>query len=112
MNLALDRAGKRVARRRLAVLIAAREPTASLLRRAVRPGLLVDLALRLLLDPVVADRSRGIEALVDVSLRQLLDQAGLGRVRRPDSGVAVGLELGAHGATLRALTVVADSLEH
>ena len=58
----LDRAGEGVAGGRLAGLVAAREPAAALLRRAVRPGLGVHLALGLLLDPVVADRRCGIEA--------------------------------------------------
>jgi hypothetical protein len=33
-------------------------------------------------------------------------------VRGPDARVAVGLELGAHGAALRPLGVVSDPVEH
>src|SRR5687767_13650390 len=51
----LDRAGERVADGRPAFLVAAREPAPALLGRAVRPVLRVHLALRPLLDPVVAD---------------------------------------------------------
>ena len=107
----LDRAREGVAGRRAALFVAAREPAAALLGGAVRPRLRVHLALRLLLDAVVADRRGGVEAGVDVVLRELLDQAGLDRVRRPDAGVAVGLELGAHGPALRPLPVAADALE-
>jgi Protein of unknown function (DUF998) len=78
----------------------------------VRPGLGVHLPLRLLLDPVVPDRGRGVEALVDVRLGQLFDQPGLDGVRRPDAGVAVGLELRTHRSALGALAVVSDLLEH
>src|SRR5215212_3393635 len=96
----LDRAGERVAGGRLAVLVAAAEPPASLLRGAVRPLLRIDLTLGRLLDPVVADGGRRVEAVVDVGLRQLLEKARRDRVRGPDAGVAVGLELGADGRAL------------
>ena len=96
----LDRAGERVTGGRLAVLVPAREPAAALLRRSVGPGLRVDLALRALLDAVVADRRRRVEPLVDVRLRQLLDQARLDGVRRPDARVAVRLQVGADALAL------------
>ena len=75
----------------------------------MRPGLRVHLPLGLLLDAVVADRRRGVHALVDVGLGQLLDEPGLDRVRRPDAGVAVGLQLAAHRlalGSLRSLPIV------
>ena len=92
----------RVAGGRLAALVADREPVLALGRRAVRPRLRVDLALRLLLDPVVADRRGGIEPVRDVGLGQSIDVAGLRGVVRPDAGEAVGLQLGAHRAAGRA----------
>ena len=54
--------------------IALREPAAALLRRAVRPGLRIDLALGALLDAIVPDRACRVDAAVDVSLGQALDQ--------------------------------------
>src|ERR671937_2515342 len=87
----LDGAGEGVAGRRRPVFIPAREPAAALFGRAVRPRFRVHLALRLLLDAVVADRSGGVEAVVDVGLREFLDETGVDRVCGPDAGVAVGL---------------------
>ncbi len=69
----------------------------------------VDLALRLLLDPVVADRLGGRDGLLDVLPGELEEQRlatgvlGLGGGARPHAGVAVGLELEAYGVALRAL---------
>ena len=83
---------------RLAALVAAREPLLTLGRRSVRPRLRVHLPLRLLLDPVVADGGRGVEAVVHVLLREVDDVAGRDRVARPHTGVAVRLQLGAHRA--------------
>ncbi len=40
------------------------------------------------------------------------DEVGLGRVRRPDSAVAVRLQLRAYGGALRALRVAPDPVEH
>ena len=57
------------------------------------------------LDPVVTDRSGGVERVGDVGLRELLDEAGLDCVARPDSREAVRLELDAHGPALRALVL-------
>src|SRR5262245_29092318 len=108
----LDRARERVAGRRPAGLVAAGEPAAPLLGRSVRPGLRVHLALRPLLDAVVADRRGRVEARIDVVLRQLFDQPGLDSARRPHARIAVGLELGADGAALRPLRVAADAVEH
>ena len=48
--------------------------------------------------PTAAGR---VDARVDVGLCQLLDQAGLDGVVGPDAGEAVGLQLGADGASLR-----------
>jgi hypothetical protein len=69
------------------------------------------LPLRLLLDPVVADRRGCVEAVVDVGLLQRFQEAGLHRVRRPDPCVAIRLQLGAHGPALRPLGVVPDLIE-
>ena len=77
----------------------------------MRPALRVHLPLRLLLDPVVSDRGRRVEAGVDVVLGQLLDQPGLDSVGGPDPGVAVSLELSPNRPALGALAVVADLLE-
>ena len=73
----------------------------------MRPALGVDAARGLLLDPVVADRGRGVETVGDVGVGELLDEAGLHGVGGPDAGVAVGLELEAHRAGGLALAVVA-----
>ena len=86
----------------LAALVADREPVLALGRRAVRPRVAVDPALRRLLDPVVADRRGRVQPVGDVGLGQVGQIAGLGGVVRPDAGEAVGLELGAHGAAGRA----------
>src|SRR6186713_3302956 len=107
----LDRAGERVASGRLPVLVASREPATALLRGAVRPRLRVHLALRLLLDAVVADRVRRVEALVDVGLGQLFDHTCRHRVCRPHARVAVGLELRPDGLALGSLPVAADAVE-
>src|SRR3954469_7708667 len=85
-----DRAGEGVALRRLAGLVALREPPPALLGRAVRPCLGVDLSLRPLLDAVVSDCTGGVDPAVDVRLGQVFDQAGLDGVARPDACVAVG----------------------
>ena len=71
-------------------------------RRAVRPRVPVDPALRGLLDPVVADRRGRVQPVGDVGLGQVGQVAGLRGVVRPDAREAVGLELGAHGAAGRA----------
>ena len=78
----------------------------------MRPGLPVDLALGLLLDAVVSDRGRGVEAVVDVRLGEVVDQARLDGVSSPDARVAVGLQLGADAAAFGPLRVVADAVEH
>ena len=54
--------------------VAGREPALPLLGGAVRPGLRADPALGALLDPVVADRRRGVERDLDVLLGRRLDQ--------------------------------------
>src|SRR5215218_6045765 len=107
-----DRAAEGVAGRGLSLLVAAREPAAPLLARPVGPRLGVHLPLRLLLDPVVADRRRGVEALVDVLLRQIDDQPRLLCVVRPHAGIAVGLQLRPDRAALGPLRVVADPTQN
>ena len=93
LELALDRASERVALVHVAALEAGREPALALRGGAVRPLVGVDLALRLALDAVVADRRRGAQGVVDLRLGDRLEQARLGRVRRPHAGEAVGLQL-------------------
>src|SRR5205823_13657324 len=61
----LDRPREGVANCGTTLIVALREPAPALLGRAVRPRLRIHLALRLLLDPVVADRRRRVEAAVD-----------------------------------------------
>ena len=77
-----------------------REPAHPLLRRAVRPGVRVDPARRLALDPVVADRARPRRAprLMSSWVRSRmygspLASSALGGVLGPHAGVAVGLQL-------------------
>src|SRR5687767_7135382 len=108
----LDRAGERVADRWAALFVASREPASPLLRGAMGPALRVYLALRLLLDPVVTDCARRVQRFVDVGLRQLFDQATSDGVRRPSARVAIRLQLRAHRAALRPLTIAADPVEH
>src|SRR5215208_1458938 len=96
----LERRAERVARGRLAALVADGEPVLALARRSVRPRFGIDPALCPGLDPVVADRGGGVQAVGDVVLGQVGQEAGLRRVIRPDSGEAVGLKLGADGASL------------
>ena len=61
-----DVAAERVAGGRVAAVVAGPEPLLALLRRSVRPRIGVDLALGRLLDPVVADRRRGVEGVRDL----------------------------------------------
>ena len=62
----------------------------ALRRRAVRERLGLDVALRALLERVVADLRRGVERLVDVA--EVEDLAAV-RVLRPRAGEAIGLQL-------------------
>src|SRR5215208_1049489 len=96
----LERRAERVARGRLAALVADGEPVLALARRSVRPRFGIDPALCPGLDPVVADRGGGVQAVGDVVLGQVGQEAGLRRVIRPDPREAVGLELRAHRASL------------
>ena len=102
MGSPLDVPAERVAVVRLARLEADREPMLALLGGAVRPGLGIDLALRLLLDPVVADGGRGVSACPIWSSvggwRKPVDAAWLTQT----PGVAVGLELRSDRMALRA----------
>src|SRR5947209_16933015 len=77
----------------IAGAVAGREPLLPLRRRSVRPRLRVDLALELLLQPVIADSSSSVESIADVGLRQLADVARADCTIRPDAGEAVGLQL-------------------
>ena len=98
----LDLALERVAAVGPRALDAADEPRPALVGRAVRPRLRRHAALGALLDPVVADRGRGVERLVDVLTGEVLDEARVERATDPEARVAVGLELDAHLPTLRA----------
>ena len=60
----------------------------------MREGFRHHIALRLLLQPVVADGGSGIEALLDVAI--LEDLGGGICLLRPDAGEAVGLQLHLH----------------
>src|SRR5215211_2773097 len=87
-------AAEGVAAGRVARLVAALEPRHALLGGAVGPGLRVHVDPRAGLDPVVADRCGGSQALLDVAgLQVALLVDGL----RPDAREAVGLELHLHG---------------
>src|SRR5689334_21655037 len=99
---------QRVAGLYCAGFVARGEPLLALLRGAVGPGLLVHLARRLLLKPVVAYCLGGIEALGDVGVRHGFDVAGLDRVVSPDAGEAVRLQLRAHAGAVGRLAGVAD----
>ena len=85
---------------------AADEPGPALVGRAVRPRLGRHAALGALLDAVVAHRGRGVERLVDILARDVLDEPGVERAADPEPRVAVGLELDAHLAALRARVAV------
>ncbi len=69
----------------------------------MRPGVLVDRDVGLLLERVVADRRRGTEGLLDVTL---LEIAASEHLVRPDAGEAVSLQLQAHGQLVGSLRVV------
>src|SRR5262249_52635013 len=67
--------------------------------------------LRLPLDAVVADRGSRIEGVGDLLVGRRLKVAGVGGVARPDAGKAVGLQLGADRAALRAGLVAAPLVQ-
>src|ERR1700731_2929810 len=84
----------RIAGRDLAAVEAVGEPALALLRRAVGEGVGHDVALHLLLQPVVADRGRGLQGLVDVAgIEEMM--LLLGAVR-PYAGETIGLQLDTH----------------
>src|SRR5215207_6319063 len=100
---------ERVAVGRLAALAAAVEPLVPLGGRAVREGVGVHLASRLLLEPIVADRLGRPDRLVDVAG---VEVAGLEHRLRPYARVAVGLQLQPHGRVVRAVRIgAADPLD-
>src|SRR6187397_2988331 len=108
---ASDLAGEGIAPRRVAALVAGREPLLALLRRAVRPRVGIDLALRRLLDAVVTDRRSRVEGVRDLGVGDLLEITGGCCVVGPDTGEAVGLELGPDRAALGAGLVAAARLQ-
>src|SRR5580700_2310902 len=85
---------QRIAARNLAAIEAGLEPALALFRGAVGEGVGHDVALHLFLQPVVADRGRGLQGLVDVAGVEEIVLL-LGAVR-PHAGEAVGLQLDAH----------------
>src|SRR6185503_9200805 len=93
---------RRVAGGRVAAVVARLEPMLSLLRRAVRPGVGLDLALRRLLDAVVADGLRRVHGVRDLRRGDRLEEAGAGGMVGPHAGEAVGLELGPDRRATRA----------
>ncbi len=78
----------------------------------MRPCLRVHLPLKLLLNPVITDRRRGVQSISDVRLAQLRQIASLRCVVGPDARIAVGLKLDPHGCARRALRIVTDSIEN
>src|SRR3954451_13742921 len=111
----LQASRERVAGVQVALLEARGEPLVSLLRRAVRPALGVDLSLDLRLDPVVADRRRRVERLRDIGLRHVGDDLRRRSMVGPYPGEAIGLQLepdgSAIGTGLAALGPIEDA-EH
>src|SRR5690242_9106778 len=83
----------------LAALITALEPALALGRGAVSEGVRHDIALRLLLDLVVADRARRIQRVVDIA--GLDDVFALLGVIGEDAGEAIGLQFDAHLQSIR-----------
>src|SRR6266851_6001084 len=76
----------------VASLVPSLEPLLAHRGRAVGPLLGLHTALRLLLDAVVADRSRGVERLGNLGIRGCLEEAGVRGVPRPNAGEAIGLQ--------------------
>src|SRR5438874_902726 len=86
-----DRPSERVAPAQIAGLDPPREPLHALLGRAVGEGLRRHAALRLPLQPIVADGRRGVERLLHVA--RLEDVARALGVVRPDAREAIRLQL-------------------
>src|SRR5215217_5787235 len=94
---------ERVAALGITSLVAATEPAHALLGAAMGKGVGDHATLGAALDGVVADGAGGAEAALQITLLQrdlaVRDRA---RVGRPDTGVAVGLQLDPHRAALGA----------
>src|SRR5439155_15775392 len=88
----------RITRVQSSLVVTVLEPAAALLRGAVSEGLRHDIALRLPLQIVIADSSGGTERLVDIAD---VEDTFLLRGARPNSGVAVGLQLKTNGKSVR-----------
>src|SRR5437764_542606 len=86
-------------------LEAAAEPVDALGRCAVREGFRVNCARGSALEPIVADRGGGSNALFDIPR---LEHAFARHEASPNAGVAIGLQLAAHGAGVRRAEVVAE----
>src|SRR6266568_5901681 len=95
---------RRIAAIEVASLVPSLEPLLAHRGRAVGPLLGLHTALRLLLDAVVADRSRGVERLRNLGIRGCLEEAGVRGVPRPNAREAIGLQLDADGCGVAALT--------
>ena len=76
----------------------------------MRPGLPIDLPLDLLLDAVVADGLGRVERLSDLVFTDRSDD-GRRRIRRPHTGVAVGLELRSHRRALGTLLIASNLVQ-
>src|SRR5580700_4417355 len=85
---------QRIAARNLAAVEAGLEPALALFRGAVGEGVGHDVALHLLLQPVVADRGCGLQRLIDIA--RIEEVAFLLGAIGPNAGEAVGLQLDAH----------------
>src|SRR3954470_652032 len=84
----LDAASERIALRHVTALDPALQPADALRRGAMGEALRHDIALRLLLQRVVADRLGGAQAGLDIAgLQQILV------IGRPDAGEAIRLQL-------------------
>src|SRR5258708_35101003 len=87
---------KRIALPRVAAVQPDAEPARALRAAAMGEAVGHDPALRLLLQPVVADRRRGRQRLIDVPVVDQLAAALLAAAVGPHTGKAIGLQLDAH----------------
>src|SRR6185437_5402376 len=85
---------ERIARRHLSLLQPGLEPPLPLRGRAVRERIRHDIALRLLLQTVIADRGRRLQRRLHVAR---LDRfPALVGMKGPDAGIAIGLQFDAN----------------
>src|SRR5690349_2290172 len=100
--------GESVAVLRPAGVEAALEPARALRGTSVRERFGHHAPLRLLLQPIVADGARRVQRLLEVAGIELLHHAG---VVSPHAGIAIRLQLHAHGDAACALRASARRLE-